>query len=114
MFLLCFFGHIIANHRIDQANPENSKSKNQITHDSHAVGDSSGDVVEISAVIPPYARNIFGIEALDVNHAKKDVTKTSSDDDDTIDEKFLFRVVFEALTDHTMEGQVGEKRIESE
>ncbi len=42
------------------------------------------------------------------------MTETSSDDDDTIDEELLFGVVFEALADHTMEGQVSEERIKGE
>ena len=42
------------------------------------------------------------------------MTETSSDDNDTIDEELLFGVVFEALADHTMEGQVSEERIKGE
>jgi hypothetical protein len=39
------------------------------------------------------------------------VTETSSNDDDAIDEELLLGVVFEALADHTMEGQVSKERV---
>lgn len=42
------------------------------------------------------------------------MTETSSNYDDTIDEELLLGVVFEALANYSMEGQVGEKRIKSE
>ena len=113
MFLLCFFGHIIADHWIDQASPDRSKSKYQISHNSHAVGNSPCDVVEISTVVPPDTRDILRVEALNIDHSKENVTETSSNDDDTIDEELLFGIVFEALADHTMEGQVGEERVKS-
>ena len=114
MFLLCLFGHIIADHGVDQASPNRPKSKHQISHNSHAVGNSSCDVVEISTVVPSDTGNILGVEALDVDHSKENVTETSSNNDETIDEELLFGVVFEALADHTMEGQVSKERVKGE
>ena len=114
MFLLCLFGHIIADHGVDQASPNRPKSKYQIPHNSHTVGNPSCDIVKISTIVPPDTRDILRVEALNIDHSEENVTETSSDDDDTIDEELLFGVVFEALADHTMEGQVGEERIKGE
>ena len=50
----------------------------------------------------------------DVNHAEEDMAKTSSHDDNTVDEDLLLRVVFEALADYSMEGQVCQKWIYGE
>ena len=114
MFLLCFFGYVIADHRIDQTSSYSPKPKNQIPHNSHTVGNSSRDVVEISTVVPSYTGDVLGVETLNVDHSEENVTETSSNDYDTVDEELLFGVVFEALADDTMEGQVSEKRIKSE
>ena len=111
---MAFFGHIIADHGVDQASPNRPKSKYQIPHNSHTVGNPSCDIVKISTIVPPDTRDILRVEALNIDHSEENVTKTSSDDDDTIDEELLFGVVFEALAYHTMEGQVGEERIKCE
>lgn len=114
MFLFRLLGHVIADHGVEQASPNRPKPKDQISHNPHGVGDPPCDKIEVSTIVPAYTGDVLRIEALDIEHSEEDMTKTSSHDDDTIDEELLLGVVFEALADHCMESQVSEKRIKGE